>query len=149
MNKYAARRARNAEVEAPDAPEIEDFDLILSTGPGGHKVYAAKLTGSHPTFRFVREFLPQDDSVGGKRDSGVKFCGDGYYEVQSHRGVRTYLKVTDGKSATVELAEIESTFPSTPAPSVARVAEVVDEDVQQFVESQTAAYLSESARESR
>lgn len=63
VNKYAKRRA--AEVEVPTA-KFEDFDLILSTGTGVHKVYAAKITGSHSQYRFVREFLSQDDSVGGK-----------------------------------------------------------------------------------
>lgn len=68
-------------------------ELKTSTGSKNHKTWVAKITGTHPKFKFNREFVNEfeEDGLGRTYD-----LADGFYDV-CDAGERKYVKVEGGE----------------------------------------------------
>jgi len=136
--------AVKAEIPA-DEPEPEEskghtIDLHLAKQNIG-KVYLARLTGSHPSYTFERQFHSPEEGHGGRRDHRYSDLSEGVYESQGYGGKtggRMYHVVEHGPDG--NLRDREITFD--------QAKELFPKPVQS-PESQKAGELAKAARDYR
>jgi hypothetical protein len=86
-----------AEVKAPKVAT-----LTTTSGSRKHKSWVAKITGTHPRFRFNREFVRESEY--NMMDKSFNLT-DGIYEV-CNAGDRRFIQVANGQIIEIDASEV-------------------------------------------
>jgi hypothetical protein len=111
-------------MQAKAHPTIPTTQLVTVQRWSNHaKEYVARITGSHPTYRYVREFCPMYSKSWSRSGKGgtstFEVTEHGYYEISDPRtgcygrDARDFWKWDGNEWTEVDRTEIEAAFPRT------------------------------------
>lgn len=103
QNKFGGKVSEYLSVALKMAwAEVKKAELTTTAGSRNHKSWVAKITGTHPRFKFNREFVKEDDY-----NMSEKYftLDNGIYNV-CDAGEKTFIQVENG--SIVEIEEYEA-----------------------------------------
>lgn len=108
VKEYFAQALRIAWAEIKKGVrKMESVMLKTLTGSRNHKTWVAEITGTHPTYKYQREFIEEWDNDGANKF--WKLYNGKVYEV-CDGGNRYYAKVENGEVVEISKARLAEMF---------------------------------------